>query len=152
MSSFFPEVLRPLASLRAIDLGRNRFESMPLTELSDVCTSYGVIEKGRILSWGRMDGLAAQSLEEETEPRLRFHLGFASPCAESVLEVLRKRPEIESSEAEGAEAHLTFRGRPDAFHVVIRALVERELPLVTIEREGENLERVFLEVTRGDLQ
>ncbi len=36
LSALFPEVLRPLASLRAIDLAENKFESLPLNELEDV--------------------------------------------------------------------------------------------------------------------
>ena len=36
LASLFPEVLRPLASIRAIDLGDNQFTALPLQQITDV--------------------------------------------------------------------------------------------------------------------
>ncbi len=124
-----------------------------LTELSDVCTSFGVLEKGKILRSGRLGGGTVIENEEE-KPALKFKLKFHSACPEAYA-VLQNCPEVLSHQfvtPEENEIELEFTEDPSQFYKVIKLLVDRSFPLLTVEAENEDLERVFLEVTRGDLQ
>ncbi len=117
-----------------------------LTELSDICTSYAVLEKGRICAGGDMDSL---QLADATASKVHVTLQREFP---EVSEILAELAVIECVELDGRRVHFEYHGQPEDFHRVIRALTERETPILTISQEGANLESLFLEVTRGELQ
>ena len=69
LATLFPEVLRPLASLRAIDLSGNRFESLPLLELEHVeGTLESVSFEGRKYPWSIPKVQFAPSMPHNSRP------------------------------------------------------------------------------------
>ncbi|MEB2313565.1 MAG: ABC transporter ATP-binding protein [Sorangiineae bacterium] len=178
-----------------------------LTELSDVCTSIGILEKGRLVIAGpigeisqRLEsrrmaeaigapappplvGVSAQlatgaaseaslphlappaatpeptlptttaggaPLPGATRKRLRLRvLGDAHP----VVPLIAGGGGVHSVEA-GSAGQLTIYYTGDDRFVaeVVRHLVSQGVGIVAVEPERNELERIFLEVTRGDLQ
>ncbi len=117
-----------------------------LTELSDVCDSVGIIEKGKILEWGEVDRIIGR-LKPRRTVHVTFHREF--PAAS---EILATHPHVNEVNANGREVHFEYLGDPESFHAVLKLLVDREAPILAIRQEAADLERVFMEVTRGDLQ
>jgi ABC-2 type transport system ATP-binding protein len=116
-----------------------------LTELSDICSSVGIIERGRILEWGKVDAITGKMRR-----RQRVEIRFARPWPRAV-ELLAELTQIEGIASNGVEVGFDYLGEPDVFHAVVKALVDEEAPLLAIRQEAANLEQVFLEVTRGEL-
>jgi len=206
------EVRDLLLELR--DLGKTIFlSSHILTELSDVCTSIGILERGSLVVAGPIgeiaERLAARNAPVGTDgkrlalaPQMPFQqaapvdpapapapLALEAPLAVSaahtasapVLETaggvavpsaarrrLRLRvigdsrlvvPLIEGGGGvfgvePGPAGQLTVHYAGDERFVaeVVRHLVSRGVGIVGVEPERNELERIFLEVTRGDLQ
>ncbi len=136
------ELLRELRALGKTIL----ISSHILTELSDVCDSVGIIEKGKILEWGEVDRIIGR-LKPRRTVHVTFHREF--PAAS---EILATHPHVNEVNANGREVHFEYLGDPESFHAVLKLLVDREAPILAIRQEAADLERVFMEVTRGDLQ
>jgi ABC-2 type transport system ATP-binding protein len=174
--------------LELSELGKTIFlSSHILTELSDVCTSVGILERGRLVVFGPITEIAerlerqrrgdapapalepppdpgavasATSLENYQTPggvivplqaRRRLKLRVLGP-AENVVPLLAGGGGVlEVQAAPGGQLTLLYAGDDRFVADVVRYLVERGVGVVGVEPERNELERIFLEVTRGDL-
>jgi len=117
-----------------------------LTELSDLCTSVAIIEKGQLVESGSMERLRDMRFDVE---RVKITLHEARDGVEDLLVEI---PEVTAVTIEDVHVHFEYRGDPGDFHRVLKALVDRQVPVVAIERDSRNLESLFLRLTKGDVQ
>jgi ABC-2 type transport system ATP-binding protein len=177
------------------DLGKTIFlSSHILTELSDICTSVGILERGSLVVSGPISEIAERLAERNAplgadgkrvvpapqmpfQPAIAATEGAPSVAVQTaggalVPQTARKRlrlrvlgdarvvvPLIEGgggvlSVEAGQAGQLTVHYVGDERFVaeVVRHLVARGVGIVGVEPERNELERIFLEVTRGDLQ
>ncbi len=116
-----------------------------LTELSDMCNSVGIIERGLLLKAGRIDEILAEQRGASGQ-KLRIRvLGSPDPA----VAVLKTLPDIGGVEIERDNITFTFL-QPEASNPgLMRELLARGVPLVSIAQESKNLEDIFLNVTKG---
>jgi ABC-2 type transport system ATP-binding protein len=144
-------------------LGKTIFlSSHILTELADVCTSVAILEKGRVVVAGPINEIAGRLSQAQARPaeegvvpaaaqrrvKLRV-LGAAEnlgPLLQGASGVLRL--EFPSPQT----AVVTYAGDDAWLAGMIRHLVVSGAPIIGVEPERTELERIFLEATRGDLQ
>ncbi len=155
-------------------LGKTIFlSSHILTELSDVCTSVGILEQGRLVVAGpigriaeRLAGSRAQRsgfsprrstqvattaggapIPSSTRRRLKLRI---LGDAHAVVPLLSGGGGIESIEPGASGLILiTYVGDERFVAEVVRHLVANGVGVVGVEPERNELERIFLEVTRG---
>jgi ABC-2 type transport system ATP-binding protein len=166
------------------DLGKTIFlSSHILTELSDVCTSIGILERGQLVVAGPIAAIG-----EELARRSRGEAAAAAAAQQSTS-AAAAAPELTPGGAAipaGARRRLKLRVLGDSRAVVpflaggigvhqvepapgglltvdytgderfvadvVRHLVGQGVGIVGVEPERNELERIFLEVTRGELQ
>ncbi|MEZ4375072.1 MAG: ABC transporter ATP-binding protein [Polyangiaceae bacterium] len=175
------------------ELGKTVFlSSHILTELSDVCTSVGILEKGQLVIAGPI-GEIAERLEARSRAAAIGHApvdagpsGAAVATAAAVAAGAERRTQGGATVPGTATKRLKLRVLGDARQViplveggggvvgveatsggqvvishtggdrfvadVVRHLVGHGVLLVGVEPERNELERIFLEYTRGDLQ
>ncbi len=174
------EVRDLLLELR--DLGKTIFlSSHILTELSDVCTSVGILERGRLIVAGPIGEIAerlagAGGEQPAAQPFVAAAQGdLANPVTTAggaaVPEAARRRLKLRvlgDSRAvapllaggsgvlgvepgPGGQLLMTYVGDDRFIAEVIRHLVASGVGIVSVEPERNELERIFLEVTRGEL-
>jgi ABC-2 type transport system ATP-binding protein len=118
-----------------------------LTELSDMVSSVAILEKGRVLASGPVDRIG-QQLKPERAVKLRlleypegcqapFH---ALPCVTAV----ERGPE--------GFLRILYSGGDEAVSEIVAEAVRAGLKVTRVEPERDDLEHIFLEVTRGELQ
>lgn len=175
------------------ELGKTIFlSSHILTELSDICTSIGILERGSLVIAGPIgeiaERLAARHAPHDEHgqrlalaPQLPFQPadplalpGLTTQTAGGVVvppsarRRLRLRvigdsrvvvPLIEGGggvlavePGPGGQLTVHYVGDERFVAEVVRHLVSRGVGIVGVEPERNELERIFLEVTRGDLQ
>jgi ABC-2 type transport system ATP-binding protein len=169
------------------ELGKTIFlSSHILTELSDVCTSVGILEKGRLIVAGPIgeisERLAARPQPESiqgppavdgaTGPGLDMVApaitagGAAIPSAarrrlrlrvlgdsRSVVALLTGGAGIfEVEPGPGGQLTIHYAGDERFVAELVRHLVANGVGIVAVEPERNELERIFLEVTKGELQ
>ena len=175
------------------DLGKTIFlSSHILTELSDICTSVGILERGSLVVAGpiaeiaerlaaRNAPLGADGARLIPSPQMPFQPAdpsalpaVSAQTAGGVLvpETARRRlrlrvigdsravvPLLEGGggvlgveAALGGQLTVHYVGDERFVAEVVRHLVNSGVGIVQVEPERNELERIFLEVTRGDLQ
>lgn len=107
-----------------------------LVEAEKLCSLVGVIRKGRLLALGHPDTLRARAGTERLEVVGR---GFD----DSVLALLRARPEIVTVEVAQERLLIELRGHVDAAPLV-SLLVHAGVAVQEVRRERASLEEVFL--------
>jgi len=169
--------------LELSELGKTIFlSSHILTELSDVCTSVGILERGRLVISGPIAEIA-ERLERErggeapltaeaeaaaqspsssgyrtpggavlpAQARRRLKLRVLGP-AEAVVPLLQGGGGIiDVQTAPGGLLTVLYAGDDRFVADVVRYLVQQGVGVVGVEPERNELERIFLEVTRGEL-
>jgi ABC-2 type transport system ATP-binding protein len=169
------EVRDLLLELR--DLGKTIFlSSHILTELSDVCTSIGILERGKLVVAGPI-GEIAERLAGTRAERAAAGGGGATPDvltaggapvpesarrklklrvlgdARSVALLLQGGAGVLGVEpGPNGQILLSYVGDDRFVAEVVRHLVGSGVGVIAVEPERNELERIFLEVTRGDLQ
>jgi len=116
-----------------------------LTELTDLCTSVGILQKGRLIYRGDIESVRRGGAGIERRFRLRL-LGEAAAAAE----ILRAHPRVAGVEANGLSITFRYIGDPEEFHAVVKLLCEARIPLLEVRPELGDLESLFLDVTRED--
>lgn len=118
-----------------------------LTELSDMCTSVGILEKGSLLAVGTVDEIGRTLRPDHAvvlrllEPHDRAEQIMGA--VEGVLEVAQASPR---------ELHITFEGGDKVVAELVSQGAAEGLRIIRVEPEHNDLERIFLEITRGALQ
>jgi ABC-2 type transport system ATP-binding protein len=134
-----------------------------LTELSDVCSSVGVIEKGRLLAHGpiaeitRQLGAAAptepQGAGAANEPAMdrprgrSIKLRTLGPL-EPVMQLLQRTNGIMGIRVSSGHLVVRVDGGDQQVAEIVRFLVGAGIPVVGVEPERDELEAAFLELTR----
>ena len=125
-----------------------------LAELADMCTSVGILEKGRLVASGPVDAIArALDRGGDEQPRRRARVRVLGSTL-MVTDVLSpKGIDVEPiGDAANGNCVIAYDGDDAALAEMVRAMVMAGVPLVGLEPERNELERIFLEVTRGEVQ
>ncbi len=166
------------------ELGKTIFlSSHILTELSDVCTSVGILERGQLVIAGPIAAIG-----EELARRAQGERGGAvavnapgaaagpaellTPGGAAIPQAARRRLKLrvlgdsrvvvpllagglgvhQVDPAPGGLLTVEYSGDERFVADVVRHLVAQGVGIIGVEPERNELERIFLEVTRGDLQ
>jgi len=118
-----------------------------LTELSDMCSSVAILEKGRVVASGSVDSIG-RTLRPERGVRMRL----LAP-ADDAEQKLSRAPLVTgvSRDPDGA-FRVEYRGGDEALADIVDYAVAERLRVVRIEPDQNDLERIFLEVTKGEVQ
>lgn len=117
-----------------------------LSELTEMCDGVVVIERGRVLSAGRVRDVVHR-LDRGTHVFVRL-LGDTALAERVLLE----QPCVETVRPHRGGLVLETRGDDAALAAILAALVERGLAPVEFARQETNLEDVFLSLTEGRVQ
>ena len=149
-----------------------------LTELADVCTSVAILERGRLIVAGPIseiarrlemsgptaapqpppayspDGTAAPHVPapQPEIPKRNVKLRVLAP-GEAVAAALVGLPFVyKVAPGPGGTVVVTYSGDDQTVALVVRAIVMAGVPVAGVEPERNELERIFLEVTKGEVQ
>lgn len=135
------ELLKELARM-----GKTIFiSSHILTELSDVCTTVGIIERGRLLTAGRVDQIT-QALSPVR--RVLIEVGGREAEAERLLTA---QPSVVHVAAEGTRLRVELSAERSEIADLVGLLVAADIPVLGVSDDRRDLESVFLRVTKGEV-
>ena len=150
------EIRALLSELRA--LGKTvLLSSHILTELADVCTSVGILERGRMVLTGPIEKIGAKLAERNGDAadtkasllrRVRLRL-LGDPAAAHAI--LAAAPHVKGVDTDEGVIVAEVEGGDPELAKVVAHLVSNEVGVAAVEPERTDLERVFLEATRGDM-
>jgi ABC-2 type transport system ATP-binding protein len=117
-----------------------------LSELQTLCNRVAIIEKGRLIYSGPVQGVRDQMSQG------RVVWVRVSSEQTQAIDLLKARPEIAEVATVDGEIKVTLAG-PDIEHsIVADILVHGGAKLIELREDEVGLEEVFMRVTRGDTQ
>ncbi|MDQ7780276.1 MAG: ABC transporter ATP-binding protein, partial [Planctomycetota bacterium] len=115
-----------------------------LTELADVCTKVGIIEKGRMVACGPIDSIAGD-LYSTHHMVLRV-----TGRQEEARALLSKRPEVLQAEVSGDKVRFNVTS-VDCVPAIVKELALADVAIMELKEEQRGLEDVFMRVTKGEV-
>lgn len=112
-----------------------------LSELSELCTSIGIIEQGRMVVQGSLEEIdrkvnAGRLVAIQVADRREQAVGF-----------LKQQSNISTISLDGDEIIAGFQGTQEEQAMLLRLLVEQGIPVTSFQRRKGSLESAFMEVT-----
>ena len=121
-----------------------------LPELSEMCTSIGIIDHGRIVSSGKVDDIMAQGHAEAPVKIRGYILGLSGHEAlDRISVIIRERFSVDRITEKDGELIVYYHGDRESDAELLRSLVDNGVHVHQFVREKENLESLFLEITGG---
>lgn len=133
------EILKELRSMGKTIL----ISSHILPELAEMCDTIGIIEQGKLIAMAPVDKIAAQVAGHRV---LRVRL---LDRLEEAARLLEQSELVARAEVEGNAVLVTYTGDDAGQVILLSALVQAGLPVLSFSEEAGNLEEVFLTVTKG---
>lgn len=138
--------LRELIKLLAAEGKAILISSHILTELAEMCTVVGIIELGQIVATGPVDSIKATNrIVSVMEIRVLRDV-------DSVAAWLRDQPDVDEVETTDRNVTFHFPSDESAQAELLERMAAARLPLVSYRSREENLEDVFMAVTKGRVQ
>ena len=117
-----------------------------LSELQTLCNRVAIIERGKLIYAGPVQGVRDQAASGRV---LRVKV---SSDQDRAIELLKSRPEVGAVEAEDGHIKITLVNHDVDHSVIAETLVHGGARLIELREDELGLEEVFLRVTRGDTQ
>ena len=117
-----------------------------LTELAEICTGAVFIGKGKILRAGTLNQLLEQNVEFKT------FLVRPLDRAEELKRYLLTSPKVEAVRALDAGLEFDFEGSDAECSVLLADLIRADFRIIEFRPRRADLEQIFMDVTRGDVQ
>lgn len=115
-----------------------------LPELAELCTSIGIIDKGRMVISGSVSEIMQQVYSKKV---IRVKV---MEKVEETVTLLSEYPFIDKLVSGEDTIQAGFEGDEGDMGRVLRELVTRGIPVVSFAQLDGNLEDIFMKVTRGD--
>jgi ABC-2 type transport system ATP-binding protein len=116
-----------------------------LTELSDICTSVAILEKGKVVASGSID-----SIKKALQPGLAFKVDVLGG-ADEARRLLETFPGVSGVKAEGDALRFQYAGDRARVPDLVRALVAGGVALTGLQEEKTDLEGLFMRLTKGEV-
>jgi len=117
-----------------------------LSELQTLCNRVAIIEKGKLIYSGPVQGVR----EQVSTGKVMWVRVTSDPA--QATELLKTRPEVTEVEPVDGELKITLASHDVDHSLVADVLVRGGAKLVELREDEIGLEEVFLRVTRGDTQ
>lgn len=115
-----------------------------LSEMNEICTSVGIIEEGNLIYSGGINNLLSRM--SSTNP---LKIVVRDKVKESKV-ILSELPYITNIKENSKELTVFFNGGEIEISNTIKALVLKDIPIVSFTQVSENLEDVFIKITEKE--
>ena len=135
--------------------GRGRtivITSHVLSDLEEICTTIGILEKGRLIRVGKIEEIlqaapAAQPGKPAVARVIRIRLSAPGFALEPWLAA---RPGVSRVAASGLGTLFEFAGSDTELSEMVKALVTAGAPLAAVEQPGLSLEEAYSRIAKGE--
>ena len=117
-----------------------------LTELSEICDGAVIIEQGQIVTAG--------TLKEIARPNVEHHTVVIRPLdrLEDLHKAMLLMPNVETVNQVGDELEAQITGSEETCNEILANLIQAGYRIVEFKQRGGDLESVFMNVTKGEVQ
>lgn len=113
-----------------------------LSELSEMCSSIGIIQKGEMVLQGSIEEIVSSV---NTMNPLIIHV---LEKQEEAVVFLRAYPLVKTLAIAGNEFQITFEGDAGEEALLLQEMIDRGLPVNSFGRKKDNLESIYMKITK----
>mgnify|MGYP002509803357 CR=1 FL=1 len=117
-----------------------------LSELSEMCTSIGIMNHGQLITAGRIEEIMYQ-----ISGGRRIHIQISSGM-ETAVRMLQEHAGVAVESVRENEVIITNSGTDEEISVLIGELIQKKVVLTGFYKEEGNLESLFMQLTGGSEQ
>ncbi|MGM0598556.1 MAG: ABC transporter ATP-binding protein [Candidatus Rifleibacteriota bacterium] len=117
-----------------------------LSELSEICNSALIIEKGELLKFGSIEDIT------NTADKTRKIIIRSINSMERLSKFLLLYPGIENPLANGKNIEVDFAGDDEGAAELLKELIADEHKIIEFRYKQHNLESIFMSITKGEVQ
>lgn len=131
------------------DMGKTiLISSHILPELSEMCDSLTILDHGKLVFSGSVDDLS-RKMRGQAPLDIQFTQGAGAELVQSAVALLKQFPGVTGIlQPQDDLLRVDFEGEAEKTAALLRALMEKGLPVIDFHRLPMNLEKVFMEVTK----
>ena len=122
-----------------------------LPELAEMCSSIGIMERGKLIVSGKVD-----EIMQKTQGRQPIHMCLAMPEYEdseeeraAISTILKEHPNVGKVTYTEDEVIVAFDGDDVQMSAFLKNLLDKNMIVSGFYREKEDLESLFLKITEG---
>lgn len=115
-----------------------------LPELAELCTNIGIIEGGKIVVNGPVEEIMFRARGEKI-----IKIGVLEE-REKCIKLLKEDPLVKSVVEDERDIEIEFNGESLELSNLMKKILNQNIPLISFRPLENNLEDIFMEVTRGD--
>lgn len=112
-----------------------------LSELAEMCTTIGIIDKGRMVTKGSVEEIMRRL---NTSNPLKIHV---IDNMESAVRIMKESPQVENLSIDGQDITVSFDGSQEEEAWLLTNLIKNDVKVLSYMRETGNLEEIFMMVT-----
>ena len=112
-----------------------------LSELGEICTDIGIIEKGHMVCQGKVD-----EIMNRVSGNYPIVINILN-SAEKAVKILKENPKIEKVNYEENKVIVYFNGNDEETVEVLKSLVVNDVPVISFNKQQHSLEDVFMKIT-----
>lgn len=113
-----------------------------LHELSELCDIIGIIDDGKLVTQGRVEEIMTNVTGRKV---LKIRI---LDLLDKAINILKQHPMVLDILNEGNVLQVVYDGEDNDIWRVLKTLVDNEIPVVSFNKGEDNLEKIFMEVTR----
>ncbi|NLY43529.1 MAG: ABC transporter ATP-binding protein [Clostridiaceae bacterium] len=117
-----------------------------LPELAELCTSIGIIEKGKMIVSGSVDEIMLQSHGTRT-----FRVKVLGD-EDTAIRIIQEQPMVDGIIRNTDNIEVGFKGSDEQASLMLHELIKNDVHVVFFGEVQRNLEDVFMRITEGVLQ
>ena len=117
-----------------------------LSELSEMCNSIGIMNRGQLILAGRIEDILHQISGGK-----RIHIQIASG-RESAVRILKEQAGVRIESVRENEIIILYDGADEKISALIGLMIQNQVVLTGFYREEGSLESLFMQLTGGGAQ
>jgi len=129
------------------------FSTHILADVAEICTRVGIIEAGQIVATGTLDelqrGLATQRAVHIV---VLDHVAEAQEFLSALPGVSEVAVQPEQNHQQRTRLEVKFTGEDAALSAMLSELTARSIPIVHFSEDSQNLEDIFMQLTKSSLE
>lgn len=142
------ELLKVLASQGKAVL----ISSHILSELAEICTGAVIIERGKILRAGTLQEILSRGGKTKNGKATRTVVLRPLDCIDALLTALLETPGVEDARIADGAVEADIEGNDEACCALLATVIRAGHRILEFRPRRADLEQIFLDVTRGDVQ
>ncbi len=121
-----------------------------LTELAEMCSHIGIIERGRLLASGRVSDILSSLNQHLRQVRVKLR-PLSAEQFQSLAPIMQGGPKVKSARQLDTpiEWELQVEGDEGDLQALLQYLIQQNLPVFSFSEQMTNLENIFMQITRG---